>query len=291
VPPTALADLVRVIDPTGDVAALKRAFASAWKRVRAAHPMMRVDEEAFARHLARHRGDDAQRMLASAHVADLYLALGCGMGDPAALAEFERTRLSEVPAFVAHLEFDAHGLDELLQGLRARLLAPRPDGAKILHYGGHGPLGGWLRVAAVRLALTSRTAVARSHDDDPLAIASVKPDPELLLLRLRAGQAFKSAFEEALASLDPDQRTVLRMHYVDGLTIDEIGVAYAVHRATAARWIASGRDRIAIRTRRRLREKLSLNPRDLESVLRLVDSHLDLSLHRVLGGPAAVDEE
>ena len=144
-PPPAPAHLARIVDPAGDPVAIGRAFAAAWARVRAAHPTLRVDEEAFARHVARHKGDDAVKALEGPHVRDLYLALGCGLGEAGALAEFERAHLDEVPAFVAHLNLDRDAIDELLQGLRHRLLAPRDGGAKILDYSGQGPLGAGAR--------------------------------------------------------------------------------------------------------------------------------------------------
>lgn len=294
-----LADLIRGVAPSGDALAIGRAFQDAWERARAAHPTVDLDGDSFAHHLAHHLlshlkrrpGADVSAVLGSIHSSDLYLALGCGLGDPAAIASFEASYLREAPAFVAHVGLAPNMRDEFLQTLRARILAPHADGAKILRYSGQGPLGGWLRVSAVRLALTLRAQESRhsGDSDNAVAIASVEPDPELLLARQHSGQAFKTAFELALASIEPDERTALRMHYVDGLTLDQMGVACAVHRATAARWLASGRARLAALTRKNLRESLKLEQAEMESVLRLVDNDLELSLCRVLG-PSSTDD-
>jgi len=283
----ALADLVRLVRveaPRADADAVGRALQVAWADAREAHPTVGVDGEAFARHLLRHHGADAAA-IAVARGSDLYLALGCGLGDPAALDRLQRDHFSEVPAFVAHVGLSPSALADFLQDLRVRLLTPRSGHAKILDFSGRGPLGGWLRVSAVRLALTlgAKESSHRGDSNEIVAAAASEHDPELLLARLHVRKAFKSAFEASIASIDREERTVLRMHFVDGLTIDEIGRAYGVHRATAARWLASGREKIASLTRKHLRRSLKLEREsDLDTMLRLVDSQLDLSLGRVL---------
>jgi RNA polymerase sigma-70 factor (ECF subfamily) len=260
----------------------RRAVEAAWQRARRAHNSFGIDERAFARHLSRHC-EDAEAVLAT-NAEDLYVALGCGEGDLAALRYFEEACLREVPAFVAHLKLDRAAQEELVQALRARLLAPAPGGAKILRYGGKGPLGGWLRVAAVRLALTTVVErIPEEAENEAVAAGSARADPELAVARAEAAHACKMAFEKTLDELDPRERTVLRMHYVDGLSIDQIAVAYAIHRATAARWLSSARETVAVRTRKYLGNVLNLERHELDSVLRLVDNQLDLSLQRILG--------
>jgi RNA polymerase sigma-70 factor (ECF subfamily) len=272
--------------------ALAKAVALATARARTAYPGIGLDAEAFAQHLLHHHGERGAEGVLEAHVEDLFLALGCARGDAAAIARFDETHMREVPLFVAHLRLQLHEVEEVVQALRVRLLAPGPEGPKILSYSGKGPLGGWVRVAAVRLALRLQSKnVAHADPDAAVAIASAEADPELGLARLHVGQAFKSAFEKSLGELDPQARTALRMHYVDGLTIDQIGTAYAIHRATAARWVSEGRERLAVLTRNNLKALLGVGHRDVESVLRLVDSQLDLSLHRAFGERFAAEDD
>ena len=68
----------------------------------------------------------------------------------------------------------------------------------------------------------------------------------------------------------------------DDLSIDEIGVLYGVHRATVARWIASVRESLFELTRRALISRLSIDEGDVDSVLRMIDSQLDISIERVM---------
>jgi len=119
------------------------------------------------------------------------------------------------------------------------------------------------------------------HDDGlielPAALAG-EPEP----MRLRYGAAFKAAFQSAIAALEPRQRLLLKLQFVDDLTVDQIGALYGVHRATAARWVARAREALFDETRRRLATELGLSARQLSSILDVVRSHVDVSLLRVL---------
>jgi RNA polymerase sigma-70 factor (ECF subfamily) len=84
-------------------------------------------------------------------------------------------------------------------------------------------------------------------------------------------------------SRSAEDRNVLRYHFAHGLTIDQIGALYHVHRATAARRVAKARDELLAGTRRRLMARLALNRADLDSVMRLIESSIHVSLRRVLG--------
>jgi RNA polymerase sigma-70 factor (ECF subfamily) len=70
---------------------------------------------------------------------------------------------------------------------------------------------------------------------------------------------------------------------MEHLGIDAIAALHGVHRSTAARWLQGVRERLGKHIRRSLRERLGPRPRDIESVLRAVDSQLDLSFSRLLG--------
>jgi RNA polymerase sigma-70 factor (ECF subfamily) len=55
-----------------------------------------------------------------------------------------------------------------------------------------------------------------------------------------------------------------------------------VHRATAARWLEGARDAILATTRARLMERLEISPSELESIIRLVLSRLEINLRPLL---------
>ncbi len=255
---------------------------AAYRVARGVHPGFMVPLADFAAFVAARLEDGAP---AEDVAADLYLACGCARGDEAALSAFEATLLSQVPSFLARIDASRAVADEVKQRLRERLFVGQGNGApKIAEYGGRGRLASWLRVVTIRTALNlkSRKAEGRTEDEQAADALLADRDPELEYLRERYRQQFHDAFVAALETLEPRERTVLRMHLADGLNIEGIGQMYGVHRATVARWIASAREHLFQATRRRLRGELGLSATEFESLVRLVRSELDVSICRLL---------
>ena len=75
---------------------------------------------------------------------------------------------------------------------------------------------------------------------------------------------------------------MLRHHYVHGLSIDEIGSVYTIHRSSAARRIAKARDELLMGTRRRPVVELGVGRSELERIMQLIESRLDVSLRGAL---------
>jgi len=93
---------------------------------------------------------------------------------------------------------------------------------------------------------------------------------------------FATALREAIGELSAEDRTLLRQQIVDELSIDEIGAAFGVHRATAARWLQRARGALVTHTRGRLAARLKVSVEEVDSVIRLVQSQLDASVIRYL---------
>ncbi|MBI2395193.1 MAG: sigma-70 family RNA polymerase sigma factor [Deltaproteobacteria bacterium] len=261
---------------------------AAYAQGAAAFPAFELDREAFASELVRRLSDedDPEAALARTHVDDLFVAVACAHGDPRALAHFERTFMSAIPAAIARVAKDTSVREEVAQRLRLKLFVATDErAAKIADYNGRGPLAGWLRVAAVREALNLQRGARADVDLDDVAQQAPARDPELALVRARHGRDLADAFREAVAALPDDDRTMLRMHYVDGHELEDIGRVFGVHRTTASRWLAKTREKVLEGTRRRVRDLLHGSPSEVESVLRLAQSDLDISLNRVLGTP------
>ncbi len=83
-------------------------------------------------------------------------------------------------------------------------------------------------------------------------------------------------------ALSPGERNLLRQHFSDGLTVDEIGALHGVHRATAARRVAKARSQLFAGTRRTLMDNLGLNRSELDSVMRMIESNVHVSVQRNL---------
>ena len=91
-----------------------------------------------------------------------------------------------------------------------------------------------------------------------------------------------AAIRAALESLSVDERALLRYSVVDGWSIDRIAELYGVHRSTAARKVASARDELGTAIRKELAARLAIPPAEVDSVVRLVQSRVDVSLSRLL---------
>lgn len=260
--------------PVGEwQAALERAIV-AW-------PDIRLDPASFLAHAAacREHGATAE------HLGDLWLAFAAGSGDPSAIHTIDRQLLPQIDVAVRRIDSASAFLDDVRQALGVHLLVGAADAPpRIRSYEGRGPLLGWMRVAALRIALNlKRSERPTVSDDEVLAeLVDREPDPDLRHMKDLYRAELGAALREALAARPERQRVLLRLHFVDGLRLARIAALYGVHEATASRWIKQATEDIATDAQRRLRERLALSPSALGSVAGMVLSSLDLSLSRIL---------
>ena len=218
--------------------------------------------------------------------ADLALAAACAQGDAEAIATVEARYFADLDRALARFEGGAALVDEVKQRLRDKLFVGDGSAPRISSYTGRGDLGRWIRVAATREAIGILRKGKREIPMEESALAQVlaegEGDLELAYLKRLYAAEFKSAFQRAITELAPKERTILKYHVLDGLNIDRIGAIHGVHRATVARWIADIRDTLLIRTREILMGQIDVNRAEFESIMRLIQSQLDVSLSRLL---------
>jgi RNA polymerase sigma-70 factor (ECF subfamily) len=271
---------VRASLPAGDV--LGRALAALLQSARAAWPSVTLDEDRFLVHVASRLSDDQAAALEHLLAADLYVACACAAGDERAIAALEARYFPDLRAALGHGGADAATIDEALQLLRHELfVGPR---SPLARYTGAGSLRSFLRAIAVRCSVRARKHEHREIGDDEFFLQlSGGDDPELRYHKTLYRDRFKAAFAEALSALEVRQRNLLRQHFLDGLTVDDLGRLYRVHRATAARWVSDARTALLDATRSRLRAQLGVESGELDSIVRLVLSQLDVSLTSLSG--------
>lgn len=253
-----------------------------------AFPDLAVDADRFAAHVEARLAPGGDP--ASLHAADLYLACACAAGDARAVAAFDARYAAEIPAFLAGVERSPAAIEEVRQLVRERLfVAPPGKDPKIAEYSGRGSLASWLRVVTLRVAANRRRGERPHEDLDAVPEVDVLPsvDPELAIVRARYRPAFDEALRAAFAGLSARERTLLRMHYLDGLNIDRLGLVFNVHRATVARWIAAAREGLLERTMAQLGERLRLGAGELASLLAVLRTGLEVSLRSLLAEPDA----
>jgi RNA polymerase sigma-70 factor (ECF subfamily) len=242
----------------------------------AAWPQVKLAPADFAVHLARHAPGLAE--LAALHAGDLYLACACARGEAHAVAAFEKHYLRKVESALAR----GTPVEDVLQTLREKMLVARRERPpEIADYSGRGSLAGWVRVAAVRAAQRLRKDEAGAAPPDE-AVQQILVHPELDFLKAQHRAEFEEAFRAALLALPARDRSLLRLHYVESLSVQAVGALHGVHRATATRWLAMSRQLLVDDLRRRLAESLRLSRHDVDSLVKLLRSRLDVSIRRAL---------
>lgn len=251
-----------------------------WQQCRAKRPDVKVTLDQFRAHLAAHRGEvPIEDQLRTWCLDDIYLVCGCIARDVNAVSAVERELIPIIDLVIA--SYAPSVIEETRQRLRAMLVVDHGGrGPLLAQYGGRGALRRWIRVVAAREAGKTWRAdtAAMPVDDDALFDALAPPtDPVLSAVKRNAAVAFKAAFVASLAEIERRDRTLLRLHILDGLSIDEIAPMYSVHRATVARWIAAAKDIVLDKTRRALMRDLSIDAAEVDSLIRLVHSRIELS--------------
>lgn len=240
-------------------------------------PEVSLELTAFAEYCARIPSADPSLAVAR-EATELFLVCACLEGDPVALRAFERDWLPVARAAIARIVREPDLTAELLQELRGKLLLG-PD-FKLQRYSGQGPLKAWLRVTATRIAFDH----CRLRGLNPARFVELSerlaaPDhgPEVAFLKARYGVALQQALKSAVSLLPARDRNVLRMHVAGQCSIDEIGRAYGVHRATAARWIERARAFIYETARVGLNlDRAQLTQSEFKSLVLLLGSELEL---------------
>lgn len=209
---------------------------------------------------------------------EVALAKACAAGESAALAQFEATYAPLIRT-TARRFGDASFADEIVQAVRERLLLREGAAApRIGTFTGEGPLAGFVQATTVRVALNRLSSHARHSlpmdDEAVLSLPSNETGPELAAIRQRFRAEFKEAFAVAMQALDHEVRTALRLYYLDGLSLADLGKLYDWSVPTASRRLASARTALLSATRAHLGSKLGLNEREIDSVLRLLESRL-----------------
>ncbi len=269
----------------GDVERLTAALAEVWRGACEQRAELSVSPASFMTHLAASVDPDAPAEVAVGRIRadDLLLALACGEGVPAALARFEAQVLPRVEPALVRLRISPEMVDEVKQTVRAEVLVrTSPERAPgIMRYSGRGRLASWLRIVAVRAAGRLMDRSRREVLLTESVLGDLTPpsgDPELEYLKGTYRAQFRDAFSGALTQLPDEQRDLLCQHYLERLTIDDLGAALGVHRATAARRIVRAREMLLQATRQNLMRQVRVGQTECDSILRLIESQLMVSI-------------
>lgn len=229
-----------------DAAALLETVCARW-------PQVALDPVGFGRFLAERAADQDARGL---HLADLYLVWAALERQPSALRAFDAL-LVEWTGAALRAQPAGLELQDVQSLLRTRLLVGSAQAAPgLTRYAGRGALKAYVVVAALRTLtdLLRRSAPTQSLGALELAhtVLDDTPDPRALAEAAQLRPYLRDALEQSITGLPVRLRTVLRLHYLEGVPADALATMYGVHRATTTRWLAEARQRVLEATRLQL---------------------------------------
>jgi RNA polymerase sigma-70 factor (ECF subfamily) len=266
---------------------LRAAIVAAYERGRNMFPNVSVDEDTFARHLARATIRMPDGAAPSALAAeDLYLACACAVGVPGAVNALVEREGPLIRRSIARIVKHSN-TEEIEQALLADLVVGSPTSPpEIGAYAGRAPLARWLEVVAQRAALRwlrderARTEVKTRAAREPQP--PTETTAETAMFRERYSDDFERAMKDALARAPEQDRAILRLHMLHNVSVEKIGQVLGVSQSTASRWLAKARDSVLDDLKSILRERLKMSSVEIESLAGLLASRLDLSISRVL---------
>lgn len=214
-----------------------------------------------------------------------YLVLACAHADLRAQRTFEAEYFKELRVGAARLRCSDDELDEISQAVRRSLFSPGPDGrAAIVDKTARGDLRALLRLMAIRagISLRRRKDLPLASDEALLAVVDGELSASGELIRAEHRAQFRIALEAAIAELAAKDRTLLRLHEVDGVTLAALARMYQVDRSTITRRLARVRAAILAGTRAQLSERFGVGPEQFESFIDVICSDFGVSIRGLL---------
>lgn len=265
----------------------------AWDDCRRRYPLIQVKEEDFSRHLAKSLAASEQELLSAfrqCHVRDLYLAFACSCKDPEAMKAFEAEYEGCLGGILSGFRLPADVGEDLKQEIYRKIFVG--DGQsekKILQFSGLGSLEAWVRVVASRCVLEH----LRKRTRDPILAENVLVDTLCQsqkdlwnqMIKQQYQPDLKTCFREALQSLSRRERAVLKYRVLDALSVKEIARILGIHRVSVSRLLAQARSKLLQKSHEMLANQLQLPPPEVNSLVQLLTSGLDVSLSGVLKKP------
>jgi RNA polymerase sigma-70 factor, ECF subfamily len=196
-------------------------------------------EEIVAKQLKGAPEFQCQEFLVSLRVEDLALARGCAAGNQHAWEVFMlrfREKLYDVAVFITKESSSARELaDSVYADLYGTKSREGERTSKLASYSGRGSLEGWLRTVLAQEFVNTyrrqRRLVSLDEESEDGAQFAAAPVESVV----PADPRLERATDEALRSLDPEDRFVLASYFLDERTLAQIAKALSVHESTISR--------------------------------------------------------
>jgi RNA polymerase sigma-70 factor (ECF subfamily) len=271
-----------------DQAAIERALVDGIARARAAWPEVELDPEAFVVELGRRlpAETDPLAALAGLRIEELWLTCAAAAGDGAAVARIDALYFGRAKAALRGIDGGAALAEEALQRVREALFLGKPGRSpRIAGYAGRGELDRWIRTAAMRAAidLLAPTREVSVRDETLASFGLAADDPAVAMMKSEYGESFAKALRDTMAALPRQTRDELRHYYLEGLRLEQIAALYGVAASTVSRRLEKARRALLDGTRAAMAERLGVGADEIDSILRLIETRLELARSAIVG--------
>ena len=201
---------------------------------------------------------------------DLALAWAAAGQAPLAIQQFERDMLLPVLGILQRRGFtEALAADALQESRIMLLVGDERTPPRLFGYRGRGPLRAYVRTLVLRQTLKSVRREASVERILEQIVSQPHHDAELESMRRHYGAMLNHTMRAAWTTLPPHDRFMLGLAFEQKWSTHQIAAACNIHRATAARRLASARAALITATRDSLQRSLGVSGNTLDSILRL----------------------
>ena len=233
---------------------------------------------------------------------DLCLIIACEKGDEKAWEHLVAGFDSTVKSAARKISANNEDAEDLASSIWAELYGLRRDAegkrkSKLAYYSGRGSLAGWLRAVVSQLAVDqfrkdSRfVQVEETREFENLAeeasnnggnpVLSHTESPEDIFTEHQTTRDVAAALNEAIDSLDPDDRLILKLYYFDDLKLKDIARTFGYHEATASRKLSRLHSEIRKSVEKQLRGEHGWSDGEVKRYLSETAEKLGLSIEKL----------
>ncbi len=226
---------------------------------------------------------DVMQCIQNIQTRDLYIACGVANLVPNAVDLFERHFGNKIKECLSRYENIPDREGRIQQQILDKLLTMDGNGpGTIAQFRGRGSLISWLRVTATHMAIRKRKTKYPQGAKQYGLPKMDSPGAGFMYIRHNLRQQYKRAFQEAMTSLTPRERNLLRQRILDGMTIDDIAAFHSAHRVTASKWLVTLRQKLSETTLEIMADRLNISTDEYEDIMQIIHAQLDFSITRYL---------
>ena len=199
--------------------------------------------------------NDIRQFVEEIRADDLCLIIACEQNDERAWEDLVANFDSTVKSAARKITSNTEDAEDLASSIWAELYGLRVDAegrkkSKLAYYSGRGSLAGWLRAVVAQLAVDQHRKVskfvqieedrefenlANEAASEGTSISSNGQNPEDAFTDQQTSNDVQEALAAAIASLEDEDRLVMKLYYFDELKLKDIAAMFGYHEATASR--------------------------------------------------------